>query len=58
MKDFVEVGTFLGIKVRKHSVGYSLNQAHYNEKILNKINHLGFIEINPPFDSSVNKSSI
>ena len=53
MKDLGEVDTFLGIKVRKHSGGYSLNQAHYIENILNKFNHLGFKEINTPFDSCV-----
>ena len=53
MKDLGEVDTFLGIKVRKHSGGYSLNQTHYIEKILNKFNHLGFTEVNTPFDSSV-----
>ena len=53
MKDLGEADTILGIKVRKHSGGFSLSQSHYIEKIVNKFNHLGFKEVNTPFDPSV-----
>jgi len=48
MKDLGEVDTILGVKVRKHSGGYSLCQSHYIEKVFLKFNHLKFKETNTP----------
>jgi len=53
MKDLGEVDTILGIKVNKHSGGYSLCQSHYIEKVLLKFNYLKFKEANTPYDSSI-----
>ena len=53
MKDLGEVDTILGIKVKKHSGGFALGQAHYVEKVLNKFNHLKVKDANTPFDHSV-----
>lgn len=53
MKDLGEVDTILGIKVKKHSGGYVLNQSHYIEKILTKFSHLEFKEVNTPFENGV-----
>jgi len=36
MKDFGEVDTILGIKVKKHNSDYTLNQSHYIEKMIDK----------------------
>lgn len=52
MKDLNEVDTILGIKVKKISGGYSLNQCHYIKKMLTKFEHLKFKEANTPYDSS------
>ena len=52
MKDLGEVDTILGIKVKKHSGGFSLCQSHYIDKIIFKFNHLGIKEANTPFDVS------
>jgi hypothetical protein len=53
MKDLDEVDTILGIKVKKHSSGYALNQSHYIEKMLDKFKYLNIKEANTPFDSSM-----
>jgi hypothetical protein len=53
MKDLGEVETILGIKVKKHSSGYALNQSHYIEKMLDKFKHLNIKEVNTSFDSSM-----
>lgn len=53
MKDLNEVDTILGIKVRKHSGGYSLDQSHYIEQLLRKFNHLNIKEASTPFDPSL-----
>jgi hypothetical protein len=53
MKGLGEVDTILGIKVKKHSSGYALNQSHYIEKMLNKFKHLNKKEANTPFDFSM-----
>ena len=53
MKDLGEVDTILGVKVNKHSGGYSLCQSHYIEKVLLKFNYLKFKEVNTPYDSSI-----
>ena len=53
MKDLGEVDTILGIKVKKHSGGLALGQAHYVEKVLKKFNHLKVKDANTPFDHSV-----
>ncbi|KAH9768292.1 Integrase catalytic domain-containing protein [Citrus sinensis] len=53
MKDLGEVDTILGVKVNKHSGGYSLCQSHYIEKVLLKFNYLKFKEANTPYDSSI-----
>ena len=53
MKDFKEVDTILGIKVKKHSWGYALCQSHYIEKILLKFQYLKIKEVTTPYDSSV-----
>ena len=52
MKDLNEVDTILGIKVRKHSGGFSLCQSHYIEKVLTKFKHLNIKEGNTPYDVS------
>lgn len=53
MKDLGLVDTILGIKVKRNSGGYELNQTHYIEKMLEKFKHLNFKEVNTPFDPSV-----
>ena len=53
IKDLGEVDTILGIKVKKHSSGYALNQSHYIEKILNKFKHLNIKKANTLFDFSM-----
>ncbi|KAH9767601.1 hypothetical protein KPL71_011332 [Citrus sinensis] len=53
MKDLGKVDTILGVKVNKHSGGYSLCQSHYIEKVLLKFNYLKFKEANTPYDSSI-----
>ncbi|GJS73070.1 zinc finger, CCHC-type containing protein [Tanacetum coccineum] len=52
MKDMNEVDTILGIKVKRHSVGYVLNQCHYIDKIIDKFQHLHIEEANTPYESS------
>ncbi|KAM2777882.1 hypothetical protein PS2_010172 [Malus domestica] len=52
MKDLNEVDTILGIKVKKHSGGYSLCQSHYIKKLLLKFKHLQIKEANTPYDHS------
>ena len=54
MKDLGEVDTILSIKIKRNSVGYALNQAHYIEKVVSKFSHLKIKDANTPFDSSVN----
>ena len=53
MKDLREVDTILGIKIKRNSVGYALNQTHYIEKVVSKFSHLKIKDANTPFDSSV-----
>ena len=53
MKDLGEVDIILDIKVKKHSSGYTLNQSHYIEKILNKFKHLNIKKANTSFDFSM-----
>ena len=53
MKDLGQVDTILGIKVKRNSGGYVLNQSHYIEKVLNKFSHLNIKEVNNPFDPSI-----
>ena len=53
MKDLEEVDTILGIKIRRNSKGYALNQTHYIEKVVSKFSHLKIKEANTPFDSRV-----
>ena len=53
MNDLNEVDTILGIKVKKHSGGYALNQSHYISKVSDKFKHLGIKEANTPHDTSV-----
>ena len=48
-----EVYTILGIKVKKHSGGYALNQSHYTSKVLDKFKHLGIKEANTPYDTTM-----
>ena len=50
MKDLGEVDTILGIKIQRHSGGFSLNQTHYIEKVLAKFSHLEIKEVRTPFD--------
>ncbi|GKD59621.1 zinc finger, CCHC-type containing protein, partial [Tanacetum coccineum] len=52
MKDMNEVDTILGIKVKRHSGGYELNQCHYIDKIIDKFQHLNIKEANTPYESS------
>ena len=53
MKDMNEVDTILGIKVKKHSGGYALNQSHYISKVLDKFKHFGIKEANTLYDTSM-----
>ncbi|RVW78145.1 Retrovirus-related Pol polyprotein from transposon TNT 1-94 [Vitis vinifera] len=53
MKDLEEVDTILGIKVKRNSGGYALNQTHYIEKVVSKFSHLKIKDANTPFDSSI-----
>ncbi|RVW71217.1 Retrovirus-related Pol polyprotein from transposon TNT 1-94 [Vitis vinifera] len=53
MKDLREVDTILGIKVKRNSGGYALNQTHYIEKVVSKFSHLKIKDANTPFDSSI-----
>ncbi|RVW46570.1 Retrovirus-related Pol polyprotein from transposon TNT 1-94 [Vitis vinifera] len=53
MKDLGEVDTILGIKVKRNSGGYALNQTHYIEKVVSKFSHLKIKDVNTPFDSSI-----
>ncbi|WJZ81775.1 hypothetical protein VitviT2T_001596 [Vitis vinifera] len=53
MKDLGEVDTILGIKVKRNSGGYVLNQTHYIEKVVSKFSHLKIKDANTPFDSSI-----
>ncbi|RVW29758.1 Retrovirus-related Pol polyprotein from transposon TNT 1-94 [Vitis vinifera] len=53
MKDLGEVDTILGIKVKRNSGGYALNQNHYIEKVVSKFSHLKIKDANTPFDSSI-----
>ena len=50
MKDLNEVDTILGIKIKKHSEGFSLCQSHYVEKVLQRFEHLNIKEVNTPFN--------
>ena len=50
MKDLGEIDTILGIKVNKHSRGFSLYQSHYIDMIISKFNPLGIKEANTPLD--------
>ncbi|GJY14156.1 retrovirus-related pol polyprotein from transposon TNT 1-94 [Tanacetum coccineum] len=52
MKDMNEVDTILGIKVKRHSGGYALNQRHYIDKIIDKFQHLNIEEANTPYELS------
>ncbi|GKC39531.1 zinc finger, CCHC-type containing protein [Tanacetum coccineum] len=52
MKDMNEVDTILGIKVKRHSGGYALNQYHYIDKIINQFQHLNIEEENTPYELS------
>ena len=40
MKDLNEVDTILGIKIKRHSEGFTLCQSHYVEKVLQRLNIL------------------
>ena len=53
MKDIRDVDTILGIKIKRNSGGYALNQTHYIEKVVSKFSHLKIKDTNTPFDSSV-----
>ena len=53
MKDLNEVDTILGIKIKRHSEGFSLCQSHYIEKVLQRFEHLNMKEANTPFDWSI-----
>ena len=53
MKDLRDVDTILGIKIKRNSGGYALNQTHYIEKVVSKFSHLKIKDTNTPFDSSV-----
>jgi hypothetical protein len=52
IKYLCEVDTILGIKVKKHSSSYALNQSYYIEKMLNKFKHLNIKEANTLFNLS------
>jgi hypothetical protein len=53
IKDLGEVDTILGIKLKKHSSGYALNQSYYIEKMLDKFKYLNIKKANTMFDSSM-----
>ncbi|GJU77538.1 ribonuclease H-like domain-containing protein [Tanacetum coccineum] len=52
MKDMNEVDTISGIKLKRHSGGYALNQCYYIDKIIDKFQHLNIEEANTPYESS------
>ncbi|GJR58704.1 retrovirus-related pol polyprotein from transposon TNT 1-94 [Tanacetum coccineum] len=52
MKNMNEVDTILGIKVKRHSGGYALNQCHYIDMVIDKFQHLNIEEANTPYESS------
>nr|GEU79974.1 zinc finger, CCHC-type [Tanacetum cinerariifolium] len=54
MKDMNKVDTILGIKVKRHSGGYALNQCHYIDKIIDKFQHLNIEEANTHTSHLVN----
>ena len=53
MKDLNDVDTILGIKIKRHSEGFSLCQSHYVEKVLQRFEHLNMKEANTPSDWSI-----
>ena len=53
MKDLGEVDTIFGIKIKRNSGGYALNQTHYIGKVVSKFSNLKIKDANTPFDSSV-----
>ena len=53
MKYLGEVDTSLGIKIKRNSRGYALNQTHCIEKIVSKFSQLEIKDANSQFDSSV-----
>ena len=40
MKDLNEIDTILGIKIKRHSEGFTLCQSHYVEKVIQDLNIL------------------
>ena len=50
MKELEEIDTILGIKVKRYSRGYVLNQTHYIHKVVSKFSHLKIKGVNTPFD--------
>lgn len=53
MKDFGEVDTILGIKVKKDSRGFTLSQSHYIASVINKFKHLNVKDANAPIDPNI-----
>ena len=54
MKYLDEACIILGIKITRSKRGFSLDQSHYIEKILNKYNYFDCKPISIPYDPSVN----
>ena len=50
MKHLGEVDNILGIKIKRNSEGYALNQTHYIEKVVSKFSHLKIKYSNIPFE--------
>ena len=53
MKDLNEIDTILGIKIKRHSEGFTLCQSHYVEKVIQRFEHLNIKEANTHFDQSI-----
>nr|GEX78884.1 hypothetical protein [Tanacetum cinerariifolium] len=52
MKDMNEIDTILGIKVKRYSGSYALNQCPYIDKIIDKFQHVNIEEANTPYEPS------
>ena len=53
MKDLDVEDKILGVKVKRHSGGFTLCQSHYIKKTLTKFNHLHVKEANTLYDVSI-----
>ncbi|GJY89716.1 zinc finger, CCHC-type containing protein [Tanacetum coccineum] len=51
MKDMVEAGVILGIRIKYESNGIAIYQSHYIEKVLRKFNYFDCIPMSTPMDT-------